>query len=157
MYQIFLVFNMKHCEICAKEVTMEIVWIQSRDNGKKTNLLWRNHFDAHKLVIESHFKMIQSNMKSKRSKCKRSSLSSVLWAIEECVGLTGVIEIFTLVYFCCCHVSIYVLTSKYIAMSKHNQRIIPEIKSKEEYLKSMMYTVHMNHLFYFNIDTIKTN
>ena len=92
---------------------------------KKKNLLWRNRSDAHKLVIESHLKMIRSNMKSKRSKCKRSSLSSVWWAIEECVGLTGVIEIFTLVYFCCCRISIYVLTSKYIAMTKHNQRRIP--------------------------------
>lgn len=113
---------------------------------KKENLLWRNRSDAHKLVIESHFEMIQSNMKSKRSKCKRSSLSSVWWAIEECVGLTGVIEIFTLVYFCCWHVSIYVLTSKYIAMSKHNQRRIPKIDD-----------VHMNQFFNFNFDTIKTN
>lgn len=137
---------MEYCEIFAKEVTMEIVWIQSRDNEKKENSLWRNRSDAHKLVIESHFEMIQSNMKSKRSKCKRSSLSSVWWAIEECVGLTGVIEIFTLVYFCCWHVSIYVLTSKYIAMSKHNQRRIPKIDD-----------VHMNQFFNFNFDTIKTN
>lgn len=26
---------MKYCEICAKEVTMEIVWIQFHDNEKK--------------------------------------------------------------------------------------------------------------------------
>lgn len=31
---------MKYCEICAKEVTMEIVWIQFHDNKKKKkNLL----------------------------------------------------------------------------------------------------------------------
>lgn len=31
---------MEYCEICAKEVTMEIVWIQSRDNEKKKRICY---------------------------------------------------------------------------------------------------------------------